>query len=84
MASVLTPDAIHCSSTLLPISRKQSYQNKALLLSISFFMLGRKELNTTDGSHLMYHKLAKYSYASQGKQDENLHKIEWHTRARQE
>lgn len=38
----------------------------------------------TDGSHLMYHKLARYPYTSQGKQNENLHKIEWHRRARQE
>lgn len=38
----------------------------------------------TDASHLTFHKLASYSYTSQRKQNKNLHKIEWHTRAGQE
>lgn len=38
----------------------------------------------TDASHLPYHRLARYSYTSQQKQNENLHKIEWHTKAEQE
>lgn len=37
-----------------------------------------------DATCLTYHTLSRYSHTSQRKQNENLYKTEWHTRAGQE
>lgn len=79
----------HCKCSppfLYLVSHKQNNHIKTNCSNqvSKFFMWGRNKPSMMDASHLTYLALANYSYTSQQKQNENLHKTEWHTRAGQE